>query len=71
MPNMLNPVNNAKIDAALPLLLVIRNRTGKQADVYKRQGLENVRHTVEKYHGALNIETKDGIFSVTAVFPGE
>lgn len=34
-------------------------------------GLENVRRAVEKYHGALNIETKDGKFSVTTVFPGE
>ena len=44
-------------------------RSGKQG--HEGIGLENVRHTVEKYHGALNIETKDGIFSVTAVFPGE
>lgn len=43
--------------------------SGKQG--HEGIGLENVRHTVEKYHGALNIETKDGIFSVTAVFPGE
>lgn len=43
--------------------------SGKQG--HEGLGLENVRQAVEKYHGALNIENKDGIFSVTAVFPGE
>lgn len=33
-------------------------------------GLENVKQAVEKYQGNLSVEQKDGIFCVTAVFPG-
>jgi two-component system sensor histidine kinase AgrC len=34
-------------------------------------GLENVRKTLEKYHGELKIESRENIFSATLVFPGQ
>lgn len=34
-------------------------------------GLENVRQALEKYHGELNIEAQEQVFSVTLVFPGQ
>ncbi|HJB15967.1 MAG TPA: GHKL domain-containing protein [Candidatus Blautia excrementipullorum] len=47
----------------------VPGRSGKKG--HEGLGLENVRNAVQKYHGALNIENRDGIFSAALVFPGQ
>ena len=43
-------------------------KTKKQDDYLHGIGIKSMRHIVEKYHGILNISTKDHIFSINAVF---
>ena len=42
-------------------------QTKKQDDYLHGIGIKSMRHIVEKYHGILNISTKDHIFSINAV----
>ena len=41
-----------------------------QKEGHEGLGLENVRQAVEKYHGEMQIEAAEQVFSVTLMFPG-
>ena len=43
-------------------------KTRKEDTDYHGYGLENIRDSVDKYHGVFDIETKDNMFILTILF---